>query len=54
LGHIIKKNEMGRASSKHGGQGEVNTGFWWRNTTERDHLKDQSTDRIILKLIFRK
>ena len=37
------------------GGGEVNTGFWWGNVRERDHLGDQGLDwRIILKWIFRK
>jgi hypothetical protein len=32
------------------GREEVNTGFWWENLMERDHLEDQSVDgRIILK-----
>jgi hypothetical protein len=29
------------------------TGFWWRNLREGDHLKDPGIDgRIILKWIF--
>jgi len=37
------------------GREEVNTGFWWGNLTERDHLGDPGVDgRIILSWIFRK
>jgi len=37
------------------GRGEVNTGFWWGNLRERDHLEDQDVDgRAILRWIFRK
>jgi hypothetical protein len=33
----------------------VQTGFWWVNLREGDHLKDQRTDeRIILNWIFKK
>jgi hypothetical protein len=36
-------------------RGEVHTGFWWRNLTERDELEDSGIDgSIILKWIFRK
>jgi len=36
-------------------KGEANTGFWWGNLRERDHLGDSIDDwRIILRLIFRK
>jgi len=36
-------------------KGEANTGFWWGNLRERDHLVDSIDDwRIILRLIFRK
>ena len=39
--------------------GEVYSGFWWGNLTERDHLGDQDVDgriilRILLRWIFRK
>ena len=35
-------------------RGEVNTGFWWGNLMERDHLGDPDVDgRIILRWIFR-
>jgi hypothetical protein len=31
------------------GTGEVHTGFWWRDLTERDHLEDVGLgERIIL------
>ena len=34
---------------------DVHTGFWWKNLTERHHLKDPGVDgRIILKWIFEK
>jgi len=37
------------------GGGEVNTGFWWGNPRQRDHLGDQGVDwRIILRWIFKK
>jgi hypothetical protein len=33
----------------------MDTGFWWENLRQRDHLEDPSVEgRIILKLIFRK
>jgi len=33
-----------------GGRGEVHTGFWWGNLTERDHFEDLGMDgRIIVK-----
>jgi hypothetical protein len=35
-------------------QGEVHTGFRWKNLRERDHLEDPSlSGRIILKWIFK-
>jgi len=41
---------MGRGGSINGGRGEVHTGFWWGNLTERDHLEDPGADgRIIIK-----
>jgi len=37
------------------GRGEVHTGFWWGDLTERDHLEDPGVDgRIILKWIVKK
>jgi hypothetical protein len=37
------------------GKAEVNTGFWWGNVRERDHLELPDVDRrIILRWIFRK
>jgi len=39
----------------YGERGEVYTGFWWGNLTERDHLGDPGLDgKIILRWIFRK
>jgi len=36
-------------------RGEVNTGFWWGNLRERDHLEDSGIDgRTILRWFFRK
>ena len=33
----------------------MNTGFWWKNLRETDHLEDPGADgRIILRWIFRK
>ena len=35
--------------------GEVYTGFWWENLSERDHLEDIDVDgRMILNGMFRK
>jgi len=37
------------------GRGEVQSGLWWGNLRERDHLRDQGLDgRKILSRIFRK
>jgi hypothetical protein len=37
------------------GRGEVHTGFWWGNVSERDPLEDPGIDgKIILKWIFEK
>ena len=34
---------------------EVQTGFWWGDLTERDHLENLGVDgRMILKFIFKK
>jgi len=39
----------------HVGERRGDTGFWWGNVKERDHLVDPGIDmRIILKWIFRK
>jgi len=47
---------MGGARSTCGGQGRcIQTGFWWGNLRERDHLDDPGVDgRIFLRWIFRK
>jgi hypothetical protein len=42
-GDQIKKNEMGGACNRYGG-GDVNSGFWWGNQRERDHLEDRGLD----------
>jgi hypothetical protein len=56
LGDEIKTNKMGRTCSTYGeGKGEVHTGFWWGNLTERGHLEDPDIDgRTIIKWIFKK
>jgi hypothetical protein len=37
------------------GRRKANTGYWWGNRREKDHLEDPSVDgRIILRWIFRK
>jgi len=37
------------------GTGEVDTGFWWEDLRERDHLEDLDVDgRMILKCTFKK
>jgi hypothetical protein len=37
------------------GRGEVNTGIWWENLKEKDHLEDLGIDvRIILRWISMK
>jgi hypothetical protein len=52
LGDKIEKNVMGCACSVY--KGEVYTGFWWGNLSERDHLGDPGIDgRIILRWFFR-
>jgi len=54
--HVIKLRRMrwaGYVACM--GRGEVHTGFWWGNLTERDHLEGLGIDgRIILRWIFRK
>ena len=48
-----ENNIMGSSCSTNGG--EVYTGFWWGNLSERDHLEDRGIDkRIILRWLFRK
>jgi len=53
---LIKSGRMRWVGMEHvWGRGEVHTGFWWGNLSERDHLEDPGVDgRIILKRIFRK
>jgi hypothetical protein len=37
------------------GRGEVYTGFWWENLSERDHLEDPGVDgSVALRWIFKK
>jgi hypothetical protein len=39
----------------YGGSGEVNTGFWWGDLRETDHLEDLGVNgRVILRWIIRK
>jgi len=46
---------MGGTCSRVWGMGEVNTGFWWGNLKEMNHLQDPGADeKIILRWIFRK
>jgi hypothetical protein len=52
----IKSRRMRWEGMYHVGEkGEVHTGFWWRNLSERDNLGDTGIDgSIILRWIFRK
>jgi len=35
-------------------RGEINTGFWWENLNERDHLEELGADgKIISKCILK-
>jgi len=46
-------NDMGGACSTHGGRKEVNTGLWWVNLRERDHLEVPGVDgSLILQWMF--
>jgi len=46
---------MGGACRTYGEELEGDTGFWWRNLRERDHLEYLGINgNIILKLIFKK
>jgi hypothetical protein len=46
-------NKIGRACSTYReGKGEVHTGFWWGNLTERGHLEELD-GRTIIKWIFK-
>jgi hypothetical protein len=54
-GNQIEKNGMSGTCSTYGGKTEVDTGFWWGDLREGDHLGDPCADgRIILKWIFKK
>jgi hypothetical protein len=36
-------------------RGKLHKGFWWKNLSERDHLKDLGIDgRVMLKWAFKK
>jgi hypothetical protein len=51
----MEKNEMGGAFGTSEGRGQVYTGFWWGNLTEREHLGDPTLNgRIILRWVFRR
>jgi len=41
-----KKDEVGMVYGTYGGQ--LNSGFWWGNLNEREHLGDMSVEERIL------
>jgi len=46
-------DEMGRVCGTYGG--ELNSGFWWGNLREREHLGDIGVEgRVLLQGIFNK
>ena len=46
-----QKNKKGVAFDMYG-EGEVQTGCWWGNLWEREHLEDLGDRRIVLKWVL--
>jgi len=52
---VIKSRLYGQGMWPVRETGEVHTGFWWGDITEREHLEDPGVyGRITLQLIYRK
>jgi hypothetical protein len=53
-GDNIKEDKTCRHVARIGGRRKINTGFWWGNSEERDHLEDLCVDgRKMLKHILK-